>query len=135
MNTAQSAGLGEAVWRSANGKLLVKKCNACAAVYYYPRPLCPHCMSKRTEWLESEGRGRIYAFSIVRQKNAEPYVISFVTLDEGISLMTNIVETPIEKIAIGMPVSVAFRDVDGRTVPMFVGATPTQVEAEIEGKK
>ncbi len=120
MSLVQPQLHNDAVWRSESGKLLVKRCNACDALYHYPRPMCPFCMSDDTAWVETQGRGTVYSFSIARQKNADPYVIAYVTLDEGVSLLTNIVDTPPESVAIGMPVSVAFREVDGRAVPMFV---------------
>jgi uncharacterized OB-fold protein len=119
VSSVQPALHNDAVWRSEGGKLLVKQCRACEARYHYPRPFCPFCMSDDTAWLETAGRGTIYSFSISRVKNADPYVIAFVTLDEGVSLMTNIVDTPLERIAIGLQVAVAFREVDGQAVPMF----------------
>lgn len=109
----------DAVWQSENGKLVVRRCNSCEQNYHYPRPFCPFCMSADTSWLEASGRGEIYSFSIVRQRDAEPYVMAFVALDEGVTLMTNIVDTPLDRIAIGLPVEVSFRDVKGQLVPMF----------------
>jgi len=120
MSSVQPALHNDAVWRSEAGKLLVKRCNACDSPYHYPRPFCPFCMSDDTAWLEASGRGTIYSFSIARQKNADPYVIAFVTLEEGVSLMTNIIDTPLDRIAIGLPVEVSFREVGGQAVPMFM---------------
>ncbi|MDB5828538.1 MAG: hypothetical protein JWQ73_2758 [Variovorax sp.] len=119
MNAVQPQLHNDAVWRSESGKLLIKRCNACEALFHYPRPMCPFCMSGDTAWVEAKGSGTVYSFAITRQKNADPYVIAYVALDEGVSLLTHIVDTPLERIAIGMPVSVAFRDVDGQAVPMF----------------
>src|SRR5271156_1086453 len=76
---------------AANGKLLVKKCLACGRPHHYPRSICPHCFSDRTEWTTASGKGTIYSYSVMRRAEV-PYVIAYVTLDEGTTMMTNIVD-------------------------------------------
>ena len=44
---------------AAQGQLLIKKCQACGEVHYYPRALCPFCGSDRTDWQPASGRGRL----------------------------------------------------------------------------
>jgi uncharacterized OB-fold protein len=102
------------------GRLLIKRCLACGERHYYP-----FCGSPRTEWIDSCGRGRIYSFSVMRvlRRVAEPYVIAYVTLDEGVSMLTNLVDCDFERLKIGAPVRVVFRSAaDGEAIPMF---TPT----------
>ena len=80
------------------------------------------CGSPRTEWIDSRGRGRIYSFSVTRRVT-EPYAIAYVTLDEGVSMLTNLVDCDFERLKIGAPVRVVFRSAaDGEAIPMF---TPT----------
>ena len=38
------------------GKLLIKKCNACGEFHFYPRPFCPKCWSDDVEWYEASGK-------------------------------------------------------------------------------
>lgn len=100
-------------------RLLVRKCTACGRVHWYPRTLCPHCFSDKTLWQDSPGTGVIYSYSVMRRVPA-PYAIAYVTLDEGVSLMTNIVEADLDGLRIGQRVQVAFREQpDGRTMPVF----------------
>lgn len=107
---------------AAAGKLLVKWCQACNQPHHYPRSICPHCGSDRTEWREASGRGAIYTYSIMRRV-PEPYVIAYVTLEEGVTMMTNIVGADFDAIRIGMPVRVVFTPSDGGPpVPMFTPA-------------
>jgi uncharacterized protein len=115
-------------WRAAaTGRLLVKHCLACARPHYYPRPHCPFCGSERTEWLTASGAGRIYSFTIVRRADP-PYIPAYVTLPEGITLFTNVVDCDYQSLRIGQPVHVVFRPHgDGRHVPMF---TPTMPATE-----
>jgi uncharacterized OB-fold protein len=51
----------QAFWdAAAEGKLLIKKCNACGEVHFYPRALCPFCFSDQTVWQEASGQGTVY---------------------------------------------------------------------------
>jgi uncharacterized OB-fold protein len=107
---------------AANGTLLLKKCNACGEVHHYPRALCPFCFSDKTEWLAASGRGTIYSYSVMRRTEV-PYVIAYVTLEEGVTMMTNIVDCDPDTVRIGQRVKLSFRPSDGGPpVPMFTPA-------------
>lgn len=108
---------------AAAGKLLIKKCRACGEPHFYPRALCPHCFSSETEWIEASGRGTIYSFSVSRKVGPTPFAIAFVTLAEGVSMMTNIVDCDLDAIRIGQAVRVVFKPTEGGPpVPMFAPA-------------
>ena len=107
---------------AAEGRLLVKACAACRQPHHYPRSICPFCASDRTEWLTASGRGTVYSFSVMRRA-AEPYVIAYVTLEEGVTMMTNIVDCDPGAVRIGQAVTVVFKPSEGGPpVPMFVPA-------------
>jgi uncharacterized protein len=107
---------------AAGGTLLLKRCTACGEPHYYPRAICPFCGSDRTEWTEASGRGTVYAYSVFRRAPI-PYAIAYVTLAEGPTVMTNIVDCDLEAIRIGQPVRVTFKPTDGGPpVPMFAPA-------------
>jgi uncharacterized OB-fold protein len=104
---------------AAAGKLLVKVCRACGQAHHYPRALCPFCFSDRTEWTEASGDGVIYSYSVMRRA-PEPYAIAYVTLAEGPTMMTNLVDCDLDALRIGQPVSVVFRPTEGGPpLPMF----------------
>lgn len=98
---------------AAEGRLLVRRCRACGELHSYPRAICPHCQSGETEWVDSSGRGEVYAFSITRRAGPTPYAIAFVTLDEGVTMMTNIVDCDLDAIRIGQRVRVVFKPTEG----------------------
>lgn len=105
---------------AALGKLLLKRCDACGRFHFYPRAICPHCFSDRTEWVEASGRGSIYTFSVSRRVGPTPFAIAYVTLDEGVRMLTNIVDCDLDAIRIGQAVEVVFKSTDGGPpVPMF----------------
>ena len=107
---------------AAAGKLLVKRCTACGERHHYPRAICPHCGSDKTEWTEASGRGTIYSYSVFRRAPI-PYAIAYVTLAEGPTMMTNIVDCDLDAIRIGQAVRVVFKATeDGPPVPMFAPA-------------
>ena len=81
--------------------------------------ICPFCGSDRTEWKPLSGRGTVYAFSTLR-RTAQPYTVAYVKLEEGPTMLTNLVEIDDNDMRIGMPVRVAFRRTDeGRDAPIF----------------
>ena len=105
---------------AAQGRLMIKRCAACGEHHFYPRPLCPFCFSERTEWMEAKGTGSIYTFSVSRRASPVPYAIAYVTLDEGVTMMTNIVDCDLDAIRIGQRVRVVFKPTAaGPPVPMF----------------
>ena len=110
----------EAYWAAAkDGKLLVKTCNACGKPHYYPRALCPHCLSDDTDWVEASGKGTIYTYSVMRRTEA-PFVIAYVTLEEGVTMLSNIVECDVDDVRVGQAVEVTFRDTEnGHALPVF----------------
>jgi uncharacterized OB-fold protein len=107
---------------AAQGKLAFKKCRSCGQPHHYPRALCPFCFSDQTEWLTASGRGTIYSYSVMRRVPV-PYAIAYVTLEEGPTMMTNIVDCDLDALRIGQKVKVAFKPTDGGPpVPMFTPA-------------
>ena len=105
-------------WEAAQRhELYIQKCRDCGDLRFHPRALCTSCMSSRTDWVRCAGGGKIYAFTVTNQNQAAgfrealPYVMAWVELDEGVKMMTNIVDCPPEQVKIGMPVEAVFDDV------------------------
>ena len=107
-------------WDAAReGRFLVPFCAACGKAHWYPRAICPFCASDKVEWREASGKGTIYTFSVMRRVK-EPYAIAHVTLAEGPTMLTNIVNCDFDKLHIGQPVAVVFQETEGGPpVPMF----------------
>jgi uncharacterized protein len=119
----ESKGYWEACQRH---ELVVQRCLDCGRMRHYARALCPACLSERVEWVRCSGRGTVYTFTVTHQnqapgfRDALPYVLAYVELEEGVRLLTNIVECAPEAVAIGMPVSVVFEDATPEvTLPKF----------------
>jgi uncharacterized OB-fold protein len=119
----ESRGYWEAL---ARHELYLQRCRACGTFRFYPRALCPSCLSDATEWVRASGRGTVYSFTVTYQNQAPgfreevPYVLAIVELAEGVRLMTNVVGSSPDAVRIGMPVEVVFEDVTPEiTLPKF----------------
>jgi uncharacterized protein len=108
-----------------NGKLLIQFCNDCGSKIFYPRKFCPECWSGSLDWKEASGKAKIYtfstAFSMVEPKFMDelPYTIAYVDLEEGVRMMTRIVECKPEDIRFDMEVEVVFHEREGFFLPYF----------------
>jgi uncharacterized OB-fold protein len=128
-------------WEGARAhKLRLPRCKDCGEVHFYPRCACPQCASVQLEWIDASGEGTIYSFTVVHRapspafKDKLPYVVAVIALAEGPHLMTNIGGCAPENVRVGMPVEVAWEDVDPVvTLPYFVPAGPTRALSNTRG--
>jgi uncharacterized OB-fold protein len=119
-----------AYWEGAGrGELVLQRCGSCQVVQHRPRGFCVSCLSDDIEHFVASGRGEVYTYSVVRQnqmprfRDAVPYVVAYVQLEEGPQLLTNIVDCDPDVVSIGMPVRVDFVSTEGGLgVPRFVPA-------------
>ena len=119
----ETKGFWEACQRH---ELYLQRCAVCAALRYYPRAVCPNCLSDRIEWVRASGKGTVYTFTVTYQnqapgfRDALPYVLAYVELAEGVRMLTNIVGCAPDQVRIGMPVEVEFEDATPSvTLPKF----------------
>ena len=110
-------------WNAARaGRFVVPVCTACGRVHWYPRAICPFCDSEKVEWRPASGRGTIYTFSVMRRVK-QAYAIAHVTLAEGPTMLTNIIDCDFDKLSIGQAVAVVYKESEnGQPVPMFAPA-------------
>jgi uncharacterized OB-fold protein len=113
-------------WLSgAEGVLKLATCQACGFRLHPPKPICPRCRSRDIAFAPVSGRGRIHAWTINRYpwnpRLPPPYVIADVELEEqeGLLILSNIVDCPLEALRVGLPVQVAFEQAGEAFVPVF----------------
>lgn len=111
---------------AAGGQLLLQECAACGLVYYYPRALCPDCLSDDVEWIEANGTGQVYTYSVSEHvagwpEEYLPIVVAYVQLDEGPRMMTNVVNCDPGDVTVGARVEVRFEETNEAeiAVPVF----------------
>lgn len=112
-------------WDGAKeGKLLLNRCIACDTPYFPPRPFCPACGSRDVDVIEASGRGRLYSYVISHLPAPgyePPYVVAVVELEEGVRMVSNILDIPADPDALelDMALEVAFEERGAVTVPQF----------------
>lgn len=107
-------------WDAAKDhKFLVPKCPDTGKHLWFPRRVSPFTGKTNVEYVPGKGTGVVYSYSVMR-RTASPYCIAYVTLDEGPTIMTNIVNVDYDEVKIGMKVKVTFKDLtDEAALPLF----------------
>jgi len=108
------------------GRLVVQRCTGCGALRFPPRELCSACLATEAAWQEVSGRGEVFSYYVMHQiyhpgfAAEVPYAVVVVKLEEGPKLTSNVVDCPLDEIAIGMPVEVVFEELSPEvTLPKF----------------
>jgi len=124
--TRDNAPFYEAALR---GELRLQRCADCGRFRHYPRPLCPHCLSREHTWELASGYGEVYTWTIVRGPTLPPfepqlpYNVVDVLLDEGVHFVSQLLDCPPEEIRAGLRVRAVFAPpVDGIALVKFVRA-------------
>jgi uncharacterized OB-fold protein len=118
-----NAGFWEACGR---GELRLQRCTSCRSWRHPPRPMCPDCGSLDFAWEQASGRGVVHTFTIVHRPTLQvfedrvPYNVVAVQLEEGIYMVSNLVDCALADIRIGMSVEVVFEPLTGEiALPKF----------------
>jgi len=98
----------------AKRRLTAPRCADCGAYRMPPTPFCPECLSQALDWPALSGLGTVFSFTVVRRAIAPgmeahlPYVPALIDLDDapGARLIGCIVDTPLDRIAIGARVAI-----------------------------
>ena len=108
----------------AEGVLRVQRCDDCGGFVFVPSLVCGSCQGMKLSWVESCGRGTLYSYTTVHRPQQPqfevPYVVAIVELEEGWHMLSNLIDVPIDEVAIGMPLEVVFeRKSDEIVLPYF----------------
>lgn len=110
-----NAELTKPFWDAAKRRQLVlQRCKTCSNLFFYPREVCPRCLSPELEWVPVSGKGRVYSYTVVHQpqhtgfQQDVPYIFALIQLEEGPRMVSNLVECPIDKVKVDMPVVAVF---------------------------
>jgi uncharacterized protein len=105
---------------------MLQRCLRCRRLIYYPRAVCPFCLSPDYEWETLSGRGTVYSFAIVWRPNHPafadqiPIILAVVELSEGPQMVTTLVGCSADRVEIGMDVRVVFDTIADRiALPKF----------------
>ena len=81
-------------------KLMATRCKQCTKTYVPPRAICANCHSSQMEWVETSGKGKLAAFTVIYSgpsfmvqagfDRTHPYISGIVMLEEGIGISARI---------------------------------------------
>lgn len=112
-------------------ELRIQQCDSCARFRFPPQKMCRHCNCVEFTWAPVSGRGTVYSFIVPTNTSPGelpargfdyPYAIALVELEGtgGVRIASNIVDCPVDAIAIDMPVEVTFEQATEEiTLPKF----------------
>ena len=114
-------------WEATRDRRLVLQwCRSCERPIHYPREACPGCLGTDLEFRPASGRGTVYACSVMYKPahpgmaDDVPYAVVLVDLEEGVRLLSNVVGSDPEAVAVGQAVTVSWEPLeDGRHLPVF----------------
>jgi uncharacterized OB-fold protein len=117
----------QAFWEGAKRhELLIQRCTGCGTLRGWGKPMCAECNAFDSEAVPASGRGTIWSYTTTYHgwsrawREAVPYTVVVVQLDEGPRLTSNLVDAEPEAIRVGLPVEVVFDDVTAEiTLPKF----------------
>ena len=110
--------------KAAAGELPAVRCGRCGALAIPPREFCPECSARDWQPAALSGDGAIASFTVIRvapkgYAGEVPYAIAAVQLKEGVSLLGRVVDIPLEKLRIGLPVRFRPLTKNGQTAVGF----------------
>lgn len=113
-------------WQACReGRFLLHRCGICHR-HYWPASRCIEHGARAMEWVDSSGRGTLYTYTVMHHaytpamKSKVPYVVGVIKLEEGPFFHSNVIDCPLEQIAVDMPLVAVMRPHEsGLVVPVF----------------
>ena len=107
------------VWREIPERynLIGSKCESCKHEFFPQRVICPNCRRKgQLVNHKMPEEGKIYSFTEVHAaakgfENETPYVLAIIELKNGVHILSQVVDSPQEKIKFDAPVKAVFRKI------------------------
>ena len=112
---------------AARGHVGLCRCRACGR-HFLPRVVCPFCWAQDPEAVDAAGTGSVHSFTVLHRagmagfEDDVPYVVALVELDEGVRLVSNVVEIDPDDVRIGLRLRAVFAERDGVSFPRFAPA-------------
>jgi uncharacterized OB-fold protein len=102
-----------------NHELRIQECQACSHRQFPPKSSCEECMKRDFNWVKCSGKGKVYSFAMISQvvmnslafQREIPYVLASIDLEEGVRIISQVVDSNPDQAKIGMDVEVFFEDI------------------------
>ncbi len=104
------------------------ECTACGEIHFPPRRICMKCGKQKFETVVLPDTGKVITWTVIRVAPDEftdlsPYAVCLVELENGVRLMSQLVDVDLDEIEMGLPVKIEFRRIreDGADGVLFYG--------------
>jgi uncharacterized OB-fold protein len=110
-------------WREIKPRyrLLGKECTKCGGKYFPARTVCS-CGSKEFKDYKLSENGKVVTWTVIRNppigyEAYRPYVVALIELEDGLRILSQVVDVNPEEVIAGLAVEAVFRKVkeDGKT--------------------
>lgn len=107
-------------------ELRFQRCRDCGAWRHMPRESCQACGSFNWAWERTAGKGQVFSWTVIHRALHPgfapelPYAAVVVELEEGVRIVSHVLDLPVDQLRVGLPVEVVFDDVTPEiTLPKF----------------
>jgi uncharacterized OB-fold protein len=105
-------------------RLLIQRCTACGTLRHPWLPGCNTCGHPEWDTVEASGTGTVHSYVVMHHPPFPafdpPYAVGLIELTEGVRMISNVTGVPYDKVRIGMPVRLEFKEYDEELVlPVF----------------
>lgn len=116
-----NAGFWEGV---GHRRLLIQRCTGCGTLRFPWLPGCNTCGGPEWDTVEASGAGTVYSYVVMHHPSFPafdpPYAVGLIELAEGVRMVSNVVGVPHDRVRVGMPVRLEFRQYDEELLlPVF----------------
>lgn len=102
---------------AAQGRLMLQYCTVTSRYQFYPRPASIHSGRHTLQWRQAGGRGRLAAWTVDRisasPAGEPPRIHAYVDLDEGVRILTWLVDCDASTLAVGQAVALRWVPLPG----------------------
>lgn len=105
-------------------KLLIKRCSNCGKLIWPAGWLCSECLCDEGKTVEVAPEGTLYSYIVMHKpfhpslSDKVPYVVAAVDLDDGVRILTNIMDCDIDTLHCGVRVGIDFADSENYSRPI-----------------
>jgi uncharacterized OB-fold protein len=117
-------------WRTKDRyyRILGNKCESCGQEYFPPVTVCPNCHSTKLIDREMPKSGSLLSYSLQKEsvqgfEDQEPMIFGLIRLENGVRIISQLVDIPYESLKEGMKLVAVFRRIkaEGEAGQIFYG--------------
>lgn len=117
-------------WRDRDRyyRILGNKCDQCGLEYFPPVSICRKCHGAKFADCEMPRSGTLISYTMQKEsisgfEDQEPMVFGLLRLENGVRIISQIVDVPYDSLKVGMKLNAVFRRirVDGESGQIFYG--------------